>query len=271
MSREDVESHPSHSRSRSCEAPGRPSVVDFLQGSMPPPEKRSLPPADGFSLSPVSAYSCTGSWSGSSNTEEQRSPLTPEFGPPAVATVVRSNETPITAFLSQFYDAEPSPDAAQLRLSVTEDLHKLDFFKNRKEDVTMLMQLPVYPPEGALDHIIAEIPDGPLQVLPEDDLLDEAALAVAEHEIEPHPPLPDVRRARRFACDFISAGWSQRPSSVRSDRDPAIPQPTGIQETLIASQDLDASLALANLSASSSTVPLAKGDEEGPGVFKGMG
>jgi hypothetical protein len=56
MSREDVESHPSHSRSRSCEAPGRPSVVDFLQGSMPPPEKRSLPPADGFSLSPVSAY-----------------------------------------------------------------------------------------------------------------------------------------------------------------------------------------------------------------------
>ncbi|KIK97746.1 hypothetical protein PAXRUDRAFT_9998 [Paxillus rubicundulus Ve08.2h10] len=258
MSREDVESHPSHSRSRSCQLPGRPSVVDFLQDSMPRPEKRSLPLADGFSLSPVSAYSRTGSWSGSSNTEEQQSPLTPEFVLPAAATVVRSNETPITAFLSQFYDAEPSPDAAQLRFSAPEDLHRLDLFKNRNEDIAMLVQLPVYSPKGTLDHIVAEIPDGLVQVLPEDHLLVETAPAIGEHEIEPHPPLPDVRKARRFACDFVSAGWSQGPLSVRSDQDPALPRPpTGVQETSVASQELDVSLASANLSASSSTVPLA--------------
>ncbi|KAF9227303.1 hypothetical protein BS17DRAFT_458461 [Gyrodon lividus] len=258
MSQGDVENQSSHSpRSRSCEARGRPSVMHFLHGSIiPPPEERSLPPTDAFSLSPVSAHSCTESWSGSSSTGEQRSPLTPEFGPPAVPTVVRTNDTPITAFLSQFYDAEPSSDIVQSKLSVGEDVHTLKFSENRKEEMS-LMQLPIFPPERIPDYITAEMPDTPFQVSPEDDLLVEPAPVVVEHEIEPHPPLPDVRRARRFACDFLSAGWSERPPSAGLDQRPALPRPTGVKETSAISQELNVSLSLANLSASSSTMPLA--------------
>ncbi|KAF9241637.1 hypothetical protein BU15DRAFT_73365 [Melanogaster broomeanus] len=155
MPQSDLENHPSHSRhSRSCEGRGSLSVTNLMQDNMSPL------PADALPLSPV----CPDSWSGSSNTGDRPSPQTPEFGPPVVATIVRSNESPITSFLSQFYNAEPGPAT---------------------EERTMPTQ----------DHVIAEIPYVPLQVVPEDV---EPPPSNVDDEIEHHPPLPDVRKARRF-------------------------------------------------------------------------
>ncbi|KAH7916513.1 hypothetical protein BJ138DRAFT_1108615 [Hygrophoropsis aurantiaca] len=74
-------------------------------------------------LSPISTYSHT-SWSGSSNTPDRLSPITPEFNMSPTASIACANDTPVTTFLTHFYDVDSkiAYDPRLTHLSAIEDL-----------------------------------------------------------------------------------------------------------------------------------------------------
>ncbi|KAH7926701.1 hypothetical protein BV22DRAFT_1127942 [Leucogyrophana mollusca] len=163
-------------------------------------------PRAGLALSPISSYSHT-SWSGSTNTPEQLSPRTPEFTIPPTTHVACANETPITAFLTHFYDADPSAtyDAGLNRFSAAEEAHSGlcgNIIDGRQ---LWSKQLPNLPTENRLEESDTPTPvtaarttcSNPERRTAEGQLL--SGFSVGAHR---HPSLPEIRKTRRFARDF---------------------------------------------------------------------
>ncbi|KAH7888646.1 hypothetical protein F5I97DRAFT_731352 [Phlebopus sp. FC_14] len=206
----------------------RPDMKTLLhrQASLPPFMSRRVPQrtrAD-LPLSPMSAYSFT-SLSGSSNTQEQPSPRTPEFGQSPSTIIARPNETPITAFLSQFYDADSSPHGAHLRQSARE-ARGLEFYGDIQTEGKSMEQLPT------AECKILRIPDVPSPVLPEDPSIVDPFSRDLERN-PTHPPLPDARKARRFAGEFVCAGLQPIPQPGEQADKPDISQSSAASHTLV--------------------------------------
>ncbi|KIJ67835.1 hypothetical protein HYDPIDRAFT_25302 [Hydnomerulius pinastri MD-312] len=278
--RVEARSPNSNRRSRSCGATTRTCVMkDFplqRQTSIPPPDKSQLSsddshvpswgrrPSSDFPISPVSAYSCTESWSGSSNTQEQPSPRTPEFGPLPATTIVRPYETPITAFLSQFYDTNSSPNGVYSRLSVGEEAERLGFFDHRKEEKIRLMQ-------QTADLELSQMLDVRSPVRADDHSTIRTSPTNVKNKTALHPPLPDTRKARRFARNFVGEGLSQPSPSRGSAQRPDLSRSLESSQTSATSEEHDMSLSLASISAPSSTRPLALKFPSPPPISRTIG
>ncbi|KAG1760499.1 hypothetical protein EDD22DRAFT_954874 [Suillus occidentalis] len=141
-------------------------------------------------LSPTSTYS-TLSWSGSSHTQEQLSPLTPELFYSPSTTIESPEVTPITAFLSEFYEPDSKSGSGThtvVRLS-RGDPQRLDLFGERDGKVSCVDE------EASLP-------------LPNDIHLTGTATSISLTAESCAPPKHgsghtlDVRKSRRFCRDF---------------------------------------------------------------------
>ncbi|KAG1891586.1 uncharacterized protein F5891DRAFT_304031 [Suillus fuscotomentosus] len=151
-------------------------------------------------LSPTSTYS-TLSWSGSSRTQERLSPITPELFYSPSTTIASPEVTPITAFLSEFYEPDSKSGSGTRTLVHLSrgDPRRLDLFGERDRN-------------GMKNAILTESPvsylaDGANPPLPDDIHLIEtptpiplSAASCAHGQGSGHEV--DVRKSRRFCRDF---------------------------------------------------------------------
>ncbi|KAG1816045.1 uncharacterized protein BJ212DRAFT_1481123 [Suillus subaureus] len=152
-------------------------------------------------LSPTSTYS-TLSWSGSSHTQEPSSPITPELFYSPSTTITSPEVTPITAFLSEFYEPDSKSGGGThtlVRLS-RDDPRRLDLFGERDGKGmrnTMLTESPV---SCAADESSPPLPDEMhLIETPTPISLTAASCAPSNHG---SGHTLEVRKSRRFGRDF---------------------------------------------------------------------
>lgn len=152
-------------------------------------------------LSPTSTYS-TLSWSGSTHTQEQLSPLTPELFYSPSTTIESPEVTPITAFLSEFYEPDSKSGSGThtvVRLS-RGDPQRLDLFGERDGKGMRNRMLPESPVS-----CVAEEASPPL---PNEIHLTGTATSISLTAESCAPPKHglghtlDVRKSRRFCRDF---------------------------------------------------------------------
>ncbi|KAG1890305.1 hypothetical protein F4604DRAFT_657986 [Suillus subluteus] len=159
-------------------------------------------------LSPTSTYS-TLSWSGSSHTQEPLSPITPELFYSPSPTITSPEVTPITAFLSEFYEPDSKSGSGThtlVRLS-RDDSQRLDLFGEKDGKGmrnTMLTESPV---SCVADEASPPLPDEiHLTETPTPISLSAASCAPSKHG---SGHTPDVRKSRRFGRDFGEPGRSK--------------------------------------------------------------
>lgn len=154
-------------------------------------------------LSPASTYS-TFSWSGSSNTQEQLSPQTPELSYSPATTIASPVVTPITAFLSEFYEPDSRSDSGA---HTRGDPQRLDLFGERDGKSMGNKQLSESPFSHMADETSPPLPDEIHLTKPTPMSLIAAGCAPSEHGSGKIPP--DVRKSRRFCRDFGEPVWSK--------------------------------------------------------------
>lgn len=136
---------------------------------------------------------CSGlSWSGSSNTQES-SPVTPEI--PYSLGITLPDETPITSFLSQFYDPDVdlNSDSGSDRLARL-SRGKLDFFGDRDGKMMRNKKLPELP--------VSYVADNANPSLPHQVNLPKNPISMPSTATGCAPSPVDVRKSRRFCRDF---------------------------------------------------------------------
>ncbi|KIK47139.1 hypothetical protein CY34DRAFT_9172 [Suillus luteus UH-Slu-Lm8-n1] len=160
-------------------------------------------------LSPTSTYSML-SWSGSSHTQEQLSPLTPELFYSPSTTIESPEVTPITAFLSEFYEPDSKSGSGThtvVRLS-RGDPQRLDLFGERDGKGMRNRMLT----EPSVSCVAEEGPP-----LPNDTHLTGIATSISFTAGSCAPPKHglghtlDVRKSRRFCRDFGEPVQSKDP------------------------------------------------------------
>jgi hypothetical protein len=134
------------------------------------------------------------SWSGSSNTQES-SPVTPEI--PYSPGITLSDETPITSFLSQFYDPDVdlnSDNGANRLVRISGgDVTRLDFFGERDGKGMRNKRLPELP---------SCVADNANPSLPDQVNLPKNPISIPPTATDCAPSPADVRKSRRFCRDF---------------------------------------------------------------------
>ncbi|OAX35303.1 hypothetical protein K503DRAFT_802929 [Rhizopogon vinicolor AM-OR11-026] len=195
----------SYDQSSGCNVASRRQGASSLQKHAPCPlETSPTPPLS--DLSPASTYSGL-SWSGSSNTQEHSSPVTPEF--PYVAY---PNGTPITEFLSEFYDPyhDSNPDSGANRLMklAGDDIRRLDLVGERDGKSMRNERLPELPVSCVADDAGPSFPD-------EVDLT-KSLTSMPSGLGSWHAPV-DVRKSRRFCRDFGELSRSHDHTLIRNE------------------------------------------------------
>ncbi|KAG1752995.1 hypothetical protein EDB19DRAFT_979933 [Suillus lakei] len=162
-------------------------------------------------LSPTSTYS-TLSWSGSSNTQEQLLPITPELFYSPSTTVASPEVTPITAFLSEFYEpnSKTGSDPHTLDRLSRGDPQRLDLFEERDGKDMRNKMFSEFPGSYVADETSLPLPDEiHLTEIPTPMTLTAESCAPSEHG-SGHT-LFDIRKSRRFCRDFAEPVRSKDP------------------------------------------------------------
>ncbi|KAG2342958.1 hypothetical protein BDR05DRAFT_948681 [Suillus weaverae] len=152
-------------------------------------------------LSPTSTYS-TLSWSGSSHTQEQLSPITPELFYSPSTTIASPEVTPITAFLSEFYESDSKSGRGAhtlVRLSQG-DPQRLNLFGERDGKGMRHKLLPESPGGCVADETSPPLPDE----IHLTEILTPISLTAASCAPSKHGSgnMLGVRKSRRFCRDF---------------------------------------------------------------------
>lgn len=144
------------------------------------------------------------SWSGSSNTQEQSSPVTPEFLCSLGTLESPANETPISSFLSEFYDSDADPDANKLVHLSRGNVRQLD---ERIEKMMRNKRLPELPVGCLADHISPSLPNEVILTETPTPMPSTAAGCAPSEHSSLHTPA-DIWKSRRFCRNFGESAQS---------------------------------------------------------------
>lgn len=161
-------------------------------------------------LSPTSTYS-TSSWSGSSHTQEPLSPVTPELFYSPSATIATTEVTPITAFLSEFYEPDSKSGSGTHLLDRLSrgGPQRLDLFGERDGKGMRNTALTKSPVSCVADGASPPLPDEiHLTEIPTPISLSAASCAPSMHG---SGRTVGVRKSRRFGRDFGEPAQSRDP------------------------------------------------------------
>jgi len=156
-----------------------------------------------YSSLKIALYICsTLSWSMSSHTQETPSPITPELSYSPSPTIASPEVTPITAFLSEFYepDSESGSGTHTLAHLSRGDLQRLDLLGERDGKGMESSTLTESPLSCVADEASPPLPDDiHLTDTPTPISLTTASCVPSKHG---SGHMLDVRKSRRFGRDF---------------------------------------------------------------------
>ncbi|KAG1751605.1 uncharacterized protein EDB91DRAFT_1078348 [Suillus paluster] len=172
------------------------------------------PVSSTLTLSPASTSSAL-SWSESFNTQGQLSPVTPELSYSPATTIASPEVTPITAFLSEFYepDSKSGSGAHTLVCLSRSSPQRLDLFGERDRMGMRNKKLPEIPASCVVGKTSPPLPD---EIHLTESLPSMSSTRVSSEHGSEYTPL-DVPKSRRFCRNF---GEPFRPNDLIHDEFP---------------------------------------------------